>query len=194
MHAALTAYSRVLDLIARVALWSGSVGLVVMTAAVAWQVWGRFVLNDTPSWTEPLSLFLMLWFILLVAAVGVRERFHLGLDLIRHFAPPRLNWAMDIAVFVVVGLFGAAMATNGWELTVGTWSARNEALHLPEGASYLSLVVSGLMITLFSIEHLVTLWLTRPENATVTGNIGTSQAEAPRAVAGHAADTPRPGR
>ncbi len=44
-----------------------------MTAIVAWQVFCRYVLNDSPSWTEPGAVILMSWFIFLGAAVGVRR-------------------------------------------------------------------------------------------------------------------------
>ena len=52
-----------------------------MTVFVGWQVFGRYVLNDSPSWTEPASLLLMSWFILLGSAVGVREGVHLGFEI-----------------------------------------------------------------------------------------------------------------
>ena len=34
-------------------LWLAGIGLVVMTDFVAWQVFCRYVLNESPSWTEP---------------------------------------------------------------------------------------------------------------------------------------------
>ncbi|WP_204271844.1 TRAP transporter small permease, partial [Escherichia coli] len=67
------AFSRVLAPISRLALWLSGIGLLVMTAMVAWQVFGRYVLNASPSWTEPAALLLMSWFILLGSAVGVRD-------------------------------------------------------------------------------------------------------------------------
>ncbi|UEM21663.1 TRAP transporter small permease [Skermanella mucosa] len=161
MKPALAAYSRLLDVLSRLALWIGGFGLVAMTAAIAWQVWGRFVVGDTPSWTEPVSLFLMLWFILLVAAVGVRERFHLGLDLIRDTVPEPVRVAMDLFSFVIVGLFGGAMAWYGLELVLGTWSAIVPVLGIPEGMNYLALVVSGVLIVLFSIERALILLVER---------------------------------
>ena len=40
--------------LSRLALWIAGVGMIVMTAMVAWQVFSRYVLNASPSWTEPL--------------------------------------------------------------------------------------------------------------------------------------------
>src|SRR3712207_74602 len=77
----------------KLALWISGAGLVCMTAAIGWQVFGRFVLNNSPTWTEPVSLLLMLYYILLAAAVGVHERFHFSLDLFRSLASERLRRA-----------------------------------------------------------------------------------------------------
>jgi len=92
---ALQGFARVLGTFARAALWTSGAGLVAMTVAIGWQVFGRFVLNDTPTWTEPLSLLLMLYYILLAAAVGVHQRFHPSLDLFRSQAPGAIRRGLD---------------------------------------------------------------------------------------------------
>ena len=49
------------ELTARVARWAlmcGGVALVVMAAVEAWQVFARYVINDSPGWTEPVALLL----------------------------------------------------------------------------------------------------------------------------------------
>ncbi|MBF5095223.1 TRAP transporter small permease [Azospirillum sp. INR13] len=185
MKAALYTLSGLLDVLTRIALWVGGTGLVLMTAAVGWQVWGRFILNDSPSWTEPVSLLLMLWFILLVAAVGVRERFHLGLDLIRDIVPEIVRVCMDIASFLVVGCFGVAMAYYGLELVLGTWSAIIPVLNIPEAFTYLPLVVSGVLIALFSIERTLLLLV---ERRAQSGSEALAQAHAQHSTAEQQAD------
>jgi len=165
MKTALDGLSRLLNVLSRTALWLSGIGLVAMTAAVAWQVWGRFVLNDTPSWTEPLALFLMMWFILLASAVGVRERFHLGLDLVRDIVPEPVRVGMDVLSFIIVGAFGVAMAWYGSDLVAGTWNATIPVLNLPEGSAYLPLIFSGVLIALFSVERTLHLLVERRSQA-----------------------------
>ncbi len=70
------------------ALYVAGIGLVLMTLMVGWQVFCRYVLNDSPSWTEPGAVMLMSWFIFLGAAVGVRENNHLGFDVLLYVVPP----------------------------------------------------------------------------------------------------------
>ncbi|TIP74165.1 MAG: TRAP transporter small permease, partial [Mesorhizobium sp.] len=51
--------ARVMSRVSTAALWIAGIGLVLMTAFVAWQVFGRYVLNRSPSWTEQGSVMLM---------------------------------------------------------------------------------------------------------------------------------------
>ncbi len=89
----------------RAALWLAGIGLVAMTVIVAWQVFCRYVLNDSPSWTEPGAVMLMSWFIFLGAAVGVRENYHLGFDVLLYVLPKAgKKWLRMISDIVVLRL------------------------------------------------------------------------------------------
>lgn len=155
-HSALLPLRRAVRWLSNIALWISGLGLLVMTGCVMWQVTGRYVLNDSPSWTEPFSLLLMSWFILLGAAVGVREGNHLGFEIGLHFAPPRIRRAMEVFTDILVLVFGIAMAWYGWLLAMGTWSAKMAGVDLPQGVDYLPLVGGGALIALFSLEKLLT--------------------------------------
>jgi TRAP-type C4-dicarboxylate transport system permease small subunit len=164
MRDRLVALSRILAVVNRTALWISGVGLILMTLFVAWQIFGRYVLNASPSWTEPASLLLMSWFILLGSAAGVREGNHLGFEIGLHYAPPTLRKAMLIVTEVLVIGFGGAMAWYGTDLAVETWSAAMPGLPIPQGMDYVPLAVGGVLIALFALEKLVRL-LARGEEA-----------------------------
>ncbi len=163
MRADLAALSRILAVVNRTALWIAGIGLVAMTAFVAWQVFGRYVLNQSPSWTEPASLLLMSWFILLGSAVGVRDGNHLGFEIALHYAPHGLRQIMLAVTEVLVMIFGGAMAWYGTELAVETWSAAMPGLPIPQGFDYVPLAVGGVLIALFALEKLVRLLLAGEE-------------------------------
>src|SRR4051812_21854263 len=139
MRAELAALSRVLAVVSRAALWISGAGLILMTAFVAWQVFGRYALNQSPSWTEPASLLLMSWFILLGSAVGVREGNHLGFEIGLHYAPHGMRQIMLAVTEALVLVFGGAMAWYGTELAMETWSAAMPGLPIPQGLDYVPL-------------------------------------------------------
>ena len=157
MRARLAALSRILGLVNTIALWASGIGLIAMTLFVAWQIFGRYVLNQSPSWTEPAALLLMSWFILLGSAAGVREGNHLGFEIGLHYAPNGLRRAMLVVTEVVVIAFGAAMAWYGTELASETWAALMPGLPISQGMDYVPLIAGGVLIALFSLEKLVRL-------------------------------------
>ena len=50
---------RALDGLSVVVMALAGTALVAMALIQAWQVFARYVLNDSPGWTEPLALLLM---------------------------------------------------------------------------------------------------------------------------------------
>jgi TRAP-type C4-dicarboxylate transport system permease small subunit len=158
----LDAYSAILKRLATLSLWLAGAGLVAMTALVAWQVFGRYVLNATPTWTEPSVLLLMSWFILLGAAVGVRDGQHLGFEIGLHYAPGPLRFLMQtITESVVIG-FGLAMFWYGWELAKTTWAAATPMIGISQGWDYVPMSGAGILIALFGVEKLARLFTGRP--------------------------------
>lgn len=163
----LDALPRILARISQAALWLSGVGLVVMTALVAWQIYGRYVLNDSPSWTEPAALLLMSWFIMLGAAVGVREGGHLGFAVGLQYVPAVLRRLMLAATEILVAGFGMAMVWYGVQLAAKMWSADMASIALPQGVVYLPLVFGGVLITVFSLEKLALLLIAKDETPLV---------------------------
>jgi TRAP-type C4-dicarboxylate transport system permease small subunit len=140
-------------------LYFSGIGLVAMTFIIAWQIFGRYVLNNTPAWSEPLSLQLMSWFILLGSAVGVRESVHLGLDIVRHGASPRVQKLMDLVSLGLIAVFGIAMSYYGILLAAGTWTATIPVLGWPGGVDFLPLVAGGAIIAIFALERFLDVYL-----------------------------------
>lgn len=142
-----------------IALLAAGLGLIAMTAIVAWTVFGRYVLNATPTWGEPASLFLMLWFILLGGSVGVRELDHMGFDVGLHYLRGPAKSALIVANEVLVTLFAFAMVWYGAELAAKVWSDRLPMIGISKGWDYVPIIAGGALIALFSIEKLL-LFLT----------------------------------
>lgn len=126
-----------------------------MTAIIGWQVFSRYVLNASPAWSESLALVLMLYYILLAAAVGVHEGFHLGFRLILDHLPSGWRRAALILNCTLVGLFGFMMYRNGLALANYTSSHIIPTLGISRAVAYWPFAVSGLLILLFALEQLL---------------------------------------
>jgi TRAP-type C4-dicarboxylate transport system permease small subunit len=148
-------YSRLAARLSLASLLLAGAGLVAMTVIVAWTVFGRYVLNATPTWGEPVSLFLMLWFILLGGAVGVRELDHMGFDVGLHYTRGKWKAALVVANEVLVTLFAFAMVWYGTELAAKVWADRLPMIGISKGWDYAPIIGGGVLIALFSIEKLL---------------------------------------
>lgn len=150
----MTRISTILTRTSNAALYLAGFGLVVMTGLVAYQVFFRFVLNSSPSWTESTAIMVMSWFVFLGAAVGVRENFHMGFDVLLYVLPEGSKGALRMISDIIVLAFGFGMVWYGAQLVVLTWQSTIPALGLPGGFDYLPLVVGGFLISLFSLERM----------------------------------------
>lgn len=155
MRDALLAIEPFIRILAKAALYAAGVGLVAMTLTIFWQVFGRYVLNSSPSWSEPVAVILMAWFIFLGASVGIREGYHLGFDVLMYVMPPKgkilLRTISDLAVLG----FALAMMIYGTQLLQGTWTAVIPTLGLPVGLSFLPLIVGGGLSIVFTVERIL---------------------------------------
>jgi TRAP-type C4-dicarboxylate transport system permease small subunit len=148
-------FSRLLDLLSQAVIAAAGVALVGLIAIMGWMVFGRYVLNDTPTWVERTATLAIVTIALPVAAVGVRERFHLAVLGFREALPERARWAVETASDVVVGLFGLAMAVWSWELIETSVGIRIPLLGISQVWTYLPITISGALIVLFSIEQVL---------------------------------------
>jgi TRAP-type transport system small permease protein len=143
--------------LAKASLMLSVAGLFAVVATVSLQVFGRYVLNDTPVWAESLTLVMMLYVSLVGAAVGVRDAGHIGMESLLVLVPERVRLRLEMVIHVLVAVFGAMMVWNGWGLTESVKAYNIPTLGISEGYKYFPLVVSGALIVVFSIEHLLAL-------------------------------------
>jgi len=127
-----------------------------MTFIIGWQVFGRYILNSSPSWSEQAALTLMIWLVFLAGAAGVRDGFHIRIIAVENALSQSRRKAMRKMSHMIVGLCGLAMLYWGAELVIRTWSHVIPSLGLPRGVAYLGIPISGALIALFSIEKI--LW------------------------------------
>ncbi|CAI9400348.1 hypothetical protein ANOBCDAF_00467 [Pleomorphomonas sp. T1.2MG-36] len=146
---------RLIDRLAGAALAAAGTALVLMTVVVGAQVFSRYVLNFSLTFAEPMAIQLMGWFIFLGAAVGVRENFHLGLDLLRYLAPPSVNRLLDTVSLSLIAIFGLFISWYGFQLAARTWDTLIPGLGITGATDFLPLTCSGLLFTLFAIERII---------------------------------------
>lgn len=150
-------YTRFCATLSKLSLMLAVAGLMVLIGCVQYQVVGRYVFNDTPTWAEAVALLLVLYITALGLAVGVRDAGHIGMDSIVSLLPERLRLKLEILIHLLVGVFGALMAYNGYLWAALKWDDQKPLLPIPSSMDYVPLIIAGVLVVLFTIEHVIAL-------------------------------------
>jgi TRAP-type C4-dicarboxylate transport system permease small subunit len=148
-------YTRFCAGLSKLCLMAAVVLLIAVILSVQWQVFGRYVLNDTPTWAEALSMLMVLFVTALGLAVGVRDAGHIGLESMVALLPERWQRRIELLIHALVGLFGALMIDGGWVWASAKWGEKKPMLPVPDGIDYVPVIIAGVLIVLFSIEHII---------------------------------------
>jgi TRAP-type C4-dicarboxylate transport system permease small subunit len=150
-------YTRFCAALAKLCLQIGVAGLVLLISAVIYQVVGRYVFNDSPTWAESGAVLLVLYVTMLGMAVGVRDAGHIGLESLLVLVPESLRLKMELLIHGLVLLFGVVMAYNCGLLAQSVWDYKIPTLGISEAFKYIPPAMAGALVALFSIEHIIAL-------------------------------------
>jgi len=124
---------------------------------VLWQVFGRYVLNQSFSFTEEFARFALIWLSILGAAYLNGKREHLSMDyLLQNLDGNKLKKRMQaIEIFMLVFAL-IVMVIGGGNLVYTTLylGQVSPAMHVSLGYVYSIVPISGLLIIFYSIYNL----------------------------------------
>ena len=150
-------YTRFCAALAKLCLQIGVAGLVLLITAVLYQVVGRYVFNDSPTWAESGAVLLVLYVTMLGMAVGVRDAGHIGLESLLVLAPENVRLKMELLIHGLVLLFGVVMAYNCSVLAQSVWAYKIPTLGISEAFKYIPPAMAGALVAMFSLEHIIAL-------------------------------------
>lgn len=150
-------FTRVCTVIARACLWIGVLGMVLLVIAVLYQVFGRYVMNNTPVWAESVAVLLVLYVTMLGVAVGVHDAGHIGLESLLVLAPDHVRDKMELLIHALVMGFGLTMAWNCALLAESVWDYKLPTLGVSEAFKYAPAALAGALIALFSLEQILAI-------------------------------------
>lgn len=147
---ALEKLDRLLALLAKVVSALSGLCLVFLVVSFGLLVFGRYVLNATPTWVEQVALLLIVVITFLSTAGNVREGANLSVDVLPLMLPWRWRRWLLALIDVLLAGFGLLMALKGYDLTLFAWSTKVPMIDVPEGLRSLPLVVAGGLLVLFA--------------------------------------------
>jgi TRAP-type C4-dicarboxylate transport system permease small subunit len=140
----------VLMLVAMVDMLAGVFLRYVMT-------WASATFN-LPSirffWVEEIGEYALAWLTFIGAAIGIRRGTHFAVHIITERLPKPLRRAITAAHYVLLVGFGGLVAIYGWQVSELNSQSYSPALDLNLRWLYLSAVVGGILIVVYSLAAL----------------------------------------
>ena len=92
--------------------------MLVMTVLISWQVFARYVMGNSLSFSEEVSRFSMVWMTMLGAAYAYRYGSLISVDLFESLSGPRVSRLLRIVVAVASCIFAWVLLTQGLDGSV----------------------------------------------------------------------------
>ena len=144
--------------LSRLAMYIACFCLIGLLSVVIYGVIMRYVFNNAPPYVEQVALLLVISVAMFGAAAGVRDAGHIGLDSLVRLLPIKLQfWCSTVVNFLSI-LFAISLIAGGYQMAVSTYASTIPTLGLSEAYRYLPVIAAGILITLFSTEHIVALF------------------------------------
>ncbi|PWB65678.1 MAG: hypothetical protein C3F17_03385 [Bradyrhizobiaceae bacterium] len=121
-----------------------------MVLCIAIQVVMRYVFGRTPSWSEELAVLMFSWTVMGGLALGVREGFHVRLDILINRVPTGARPFAERAIDAVTAAFGLYLAWSGQRFLEITGGSVSAAIGYPIEVLHALAPITGGLIALFA--------------------------------------------
>ena len=98
---------------------------------------------------------LFAWSAILMAALGIREGFHVRVSVLIQQLPSDPRHWLEQAIHLLTLAAGCFLAWAGWAYFVGTRGATSASIGYPIELLHASALVCGVLIALFALEALM---------------------------------------
>ncbi len=116
---------------------------------------GRYVFNQSLTWTEEVPRYLLIWISFLGAAAGVARREHVGFDVLFNALPAPVRRWLGAAIGVLILSFGWIVFRYGIVFVQDFGPDMMETIPYKNYWYYVALPISGALLMLFALRNIV---------------------------------------
>lgn len=137
--------------------------LIAMVLVICWQVFTRFALGRAPSWSQELSLLLMVWGGFLSIALGFQDKSHISIGMLVNKLPATAQKVIQLVNRLLAFLFGMFMLYQGGGFAKQMGASFIPGLKVPSSVLYFSVPVTGVIIAVYMLAEIFGKWSTISE-------------------------------
>ena len=144
-----------MDGVNRVVGWSLALMLAAMTVLIGWQVFARFVVGNSLTFSEEVSRFLMIWLTLLGAAYAVRQGTLLAVELIPDLLKGTTKKVVRLTGHLLSLSFYVILIVFGWDIAATVAYQTAPATGLSMRWPMLALCAGGVLMFLNTLVVMI---------------------------------------
>ena len=118
------------------------------------QVFHRFALNSSLSWSEEAQIFGHIWIVFLGIPIAYRRGAHLFIETFCDKLPPRSRAVFDLAVELLWAAFAVSLMVLGWMVARIAHLQESPGLEVPMSYPYAGMVVGGAYLLLVAARRI----------------------------------------
>jgi TRAP-type C4-dicarboxylate transport system permease small subunit len=144
--------------LSRWAMYVAVAALLGIVAIVDFGVVKRYVFNDSQPYVEQVALILVILVAMFGASAGVRDEGHIGMESLVGLLPEKIQFWVGVTVGLLTILFGGLLFVGCLMMATSVHDNVIPTLGISEALRYLPGIIAGILIILFSIEHLIAIF------------------------------------
>jgi TRAP-type transport system small permease protein len=145
---------RVLDAIDRAAEWLVAAIFAVIVVIALLQVFHRFALNSSLSWSEEAQIFGHIWIVFLGIPIAYRRGAHLYIETFIDKLPRAPRAAFNLLIEFTWAAFAVSLMWLGWMVARIAHLQESPGLELPMSYPYGGMVVGGAYLMLVALRRI----------------------------------------
>jgi TRAP-type transport system small permease protein len=118
------------------------------------QVFSRFVLNMTPSWSEEIQIFGHIWLVFLAIPIAYRRGAHFTVEAIRRQYSLGMHKIFDLFVEFMWAGFAVATAYYSYRVSLVAGRSVSAGLEIPMSYPYYGMVIGSVYLLLVVLRRI----------------------------------------
>jgi TRAP-type C4-dicarboxylate transport system permease small subunit len=128
--------------------------MLAMVVVIFAQVVARYAFSNSLSWSEEVGRYLFVWMTFIGAAIAVRNRLHVSLDMFVTKFPSPLQKLCLVIGYVSMMIFTGVLIYGGYRFVMRGSQQISAAMQLPMHYVYVVLPVGGGLIFFYLMKNI----------------------------------------
>lgn len=129
--------------------------LGIMTILVITQIFFRYILGNPLGETQELSIYAMVWVIMLGSTIAVRNKTHIAVNYFVELLPQNLTNIVNKICYMLTLVFFVILTQQGWALMTRAMLQNSPSTGIPVGYVVASIPFCAAISILYILEQMV---------------------------------------